>query len=365
MKGAKFQKIIDILGRKTILISFAILIVILVIATIVLIKGAIEENKEEHIVYTESSFVDYNVYLNKNDFYNKEYLEKDRQYIASLIEHITANFKYNLTSSAPNIEHKYTYKIVATTNVLDKASRNPIYNFDEVLLEDKTLTFNTSNKLIIDESIKIDYNKYNNIISDFIKVYNLDDINSTLTIKMYVKVDGVSVSSAPVATLNIPLTKKTMAIDISSNSVNATELSVYKEIANKNNSYIAVLTGILTVLVAIELFMFTNNTKDAEALYKNKVKKILLNYDSYIQKINNKFDYEDYQKIEMKSFEDLLQIRDTISQPILMMENEAKKETNFIIPSKGEVVYTYKVTIDEFLEKEDNIKQKSKEKIKV
>ena len=98
----------------------------------------------------------------------------------------------------------------------------------------------------------------------------------------------------------------------------------------------------------IELNIYIKDTKDEESVYKMKIKKILLNYGSYIQKINNEFDYDEYQIIEMKTFEDLLQIRDTISKPILMKQNTKQKETTFIIPSKEKVVYTYKLKVKDF-----------------
>lgn len=364
MKGLKGRRLTDILGRKTIITSLVVLIVVLIIATIILALGATQEEETKQIVYKENAVVDYKVFLKENDFFGQEYLGKDKQYIASLIKHVEGNFKYNLSSTEPNLKHKYTYKIVAETNVVNKTNKNTIYKFDEVLLPEKALEFNTNKKLQINESVQIDYNKYNEIIKEFIKVYTLDDITSTLTIKMFVNVDGVSVSKSPVSTLSIPLTSKTMAINIGSNAVNATEHSVYQEIADNNNKYIAILTAILTVLVGIELYMFTRSTKDAEALYRNKIKKLLLNYDSYIQKVNKAFDYEDYQEIEMKTFEDLLQIRDTISQPILMIENEEEKKTNFVIPSKGKVIYTFTLRMEDCIEESEQ-KQKAKEKIKV
>ena len=359
MKGLKGRKLTDILGRKAIITSLVVLIVILIIATIILMVGAKEEAETKQIVYKENAVVDYKVYLKENAFFGQEYLGKDKQYIASLIKFVEGNFKYNLSSTEPNLKHNYTYKIVAETNVANKSNKNTIYRFDEILLPEQALEFNTNKKLQINESVKIDYNKYNQIIKEFIKVYTLDDITATLTIKMFVKVDGVSVSSAPVSTISIPLTTKTMAINIGSNAVNATEHNVYKEIANNNNKYIAILTAILTVLVGIELYMFTRSTKDAEALYKNKIKKILLNYDSYIQKVNKGFEYDGYQEIEMKTFEDLLQIRDTISQPILMVEKE--NETNFVIPSKGKVIYTFILKMEDCIEESEQ-KQKKKKK---
>jgi len=364
MKGLKGRRISDIFGKKTIITCLILLIIGLIIATIWLIGGAVEENKEQPIVYTESAHLDYKVYLKENDFFEQNYLGEDKQYIASIIDYIEAGFKYNLNSSEPNIKHKYKYKIVAETNVQDGSNKNSIYKFSEELLPETIKTFNSNKKLSINEKVEIDYNKYNNIIKKFIDVYRLNDIDSTLTIKMYVDVEGVTKSKAPVSSIVIPLTTKTVAIDIESNSVNATDISIYKEVANKNNLYIAILTSILTIMVIIELFIFMGSNKDDVSVYKNKIKKILMNYDSYIQKINNEFNFERYQKLECKSFEDLLQIRDTINEPILMLEDETTQETKFLIPSKGEIIYIYKLRLEDFKQDPKEEKDKSKGKRK-
>lgn len=364
MKGLKGRRISDILGKKTIITCLILLIIGLIITTIWLIGGAVEENQEKHIVYTESAHLDYRVYLKENDFFEQNYLGADKQYIASIIDYVEASFRYNLNSSEPNTKHKYKYKIVAETNVADGSNRNSIYKFSEELVPETIKTFNSNSKLTINEKIQIDYNKYNNIIKKFIDVYRLNDIDPTVTIKMYVNVEGVTKSSAPVSSMVIPLTTKTVAIDIESNSVNATDISIYKEVANKNNLYIAILTSILTIMIIIELFIFMGSTKDDISIYKNKIKKILMNYDSYIQKINNEFNFEKYQQLEMKSFEDLLQIRDTINEPILMIEDETAQETSFLIPSKAEVMYIYKLRLEDCKQdkKEDNKKSKGKRK---
>lgn len=360
MKGTKGRGFVDILGKKTITIFLVVLIIILSITTVWLVISAIQENKEnqqQSVVYTEKSSVDYKVYLKENDFFEQEYLESDKQYIASLIRNVQANFKYNLSSNELNKNHDYVYKIVAETEVLETANNNSIYKFTEELVSENVLQFNTNKGLRIDEYISIDYNKYNNIINRFVNTYYLEEITPTLTIKMYVNVKGVTRSSMPVASLVIPLTTKTVAIDLESNSVNATNMNVYKEIAKKDNFYLAILTFILTVMIIIELFIFTNGTKDDVSMYRSKVKKVLMNYDSYIQKINNTFDFEGYQKLEMKTFEDLLQIRDTISQPILMIETKLDKETDFIVPGKGKVAYIYKLKIEDVIKKEKKDKK--------
>lgn len=355
MKKIEWQKIYNLIGRKRVIMGIIILIVLLFITTMVSLVQALRGNEQqEKIIYTENSFIDYKVNLKENEFYNKDYLESNKQYIASLIEEIEANFKYNLESTEKNASRRATYKIVANTTVEEEANKKSIYTFSENLIKEKEISFNSNSPFELNESVKIDYNKYNNIINKFVRTYSLVNYKSTLTINMYVNVEGVTQSSMPVATLIIPLTTRTVGIDIQSNIVNETDLSIYKDIADKENLYVAVLTFALTIMVIIELYIFTNNTKDYVSLYKTRIKRILLNYGSYIQKVNNNFNYEGYQVIEMTSIEDLLQIRDTINKPILM--EKAEKETDFFIPSEENVIYIYRLKLEDF-KKGKNLKK--------
>ena len=100
-----------------------------------------KEKASQSIVYTENSEVDYRVYLKDNDFFQKGYLEKDNQYIASLIDYIKVDFEYLLESEEKNVDYNYVYKVVAETNVEEKSNNNSLYNFTEDLIEEKEYTF--------------------------------------------------------------------------------------------------------------------------------------------------------------------------------------------------------------------------------
>ena len=56
------------------------------------------------------------------------------------------------------------------------------------LIEEKEYSANTGSKVRINEPIKIDYNRYNDIINRFLDVYDLYNSNSTVTIKMFVNI---------------------------------------------------------------------------------------------------------------------------------------------------------------------------------
>ena len=339
MGGYKEYKVFDILKRKSIIIRYIVFITLIFVVTAMLIVQQTKESKIlKDIVYTENSNLDYKVYLKENDFFDKRYLEEENQYIASLIDFIEANFRYELEASEPNIDYKYTYKIVAEVNVEDKTNHKSLYRFDEELIEPKEFNHNSKSKLIINEPIKVDYNRYNDIIKRFVDLYDLDNSNASVTVNMYVnmlddeKYDD-SKKNTPAVSLTIPLTTETMAIDIESNAVLENSINVCKNVNQGRALFTMVLFVILDIILMVKLVIFINDTKNETAVYNMRLRKIMSNYGSYIQKLNNEFDFEGHQILEIKSFEDLLQIKETLNKPILMTEKSLAMETYFFIPS--------------------------------
>lgn len=350
MGGYKEHKIFDILKRKSIIIKYIVLIALILIVTLAL-KIEITKEKsaiEEQVVYTESSELGYEVHLKENDFFKDDYLKEDNQYIASLIDYIEADFKYQLEASKPNINYDYNYRIVAEIDVRDKESQKALYQHEEVLLEDKG-EFNTKSKLKITEPIKIDYNKYNDLVNKFVSLYDLKDAETTLIVNMY-----VNSADKPALTLSIPLTNETMAIDFESNTVNGNSISV-TNIENKNRLTIGMIVLlILDLLLVLKLVRFIKDTKDEKAVYNMRLRKIMANYGSYIQKLYNEFDFTGYQMLEIKSIEDLLQVRETLNKPVLMTEQASAMETYFFIPADKDI-YVYELKVG-------NLRKKNKGK---
>ena len=54
---------------------------------------------------------------------------------------------------------------------------------------------------------------------------------------------------------------------------------------------------------------------------------------------------KNYQILKIKSFTDMLEISDTINQPILMKENNEKTGAYFLIMTGFKVIYIYKLNV--------------------
>lgn len=202
-------------NRKLIISIWSISIIIILIISIGFLALYAKRNSVYYVHYDEKSDLDYEVVLKENEYFEEDHLNEDNQYIAKLIDSINTNFKYDLAVKE-DLTYNYRYKITADVNVKDNTTNKPIYTYSEDLLNE--VTGKSDGALNIDENIKVDYQKYNEKISEFVNVYKLSDVTSMLTLKMYVGIDGdleqLNKADESVISLDIPLTTNTVAIDM-------------------------------------------------------------------------------------------------------------------------------------------------------
>lgn len=365
MKKNRVNEILKVQAeRRKKIIGYSIFISIFSVIIIGLIILILNLNKTYYAEYTEKSNVDYKVFLKDNDFYPDDYLEKDNEYVVSLIDYIEAYFDYSFELEESNISFDYTYMVDAELRIKSDDSSNSLYNTKEILVEETKVEDYRETNLEISSNVKIDYNKYNDLVKKFVKAYDLEDIKSELIVRLHVNVldkclDGNDDEASDyVVELGIPLDVKTIDIEMNSDVVDRNDTLV---ICDKNDDIVFIL-GIVVIVIAlivlilvICLIRYVIRTRTAESIYDIELKKILNNYKSYIQKINNEIDFSNYRVLKVDSFTDMLEIRDTIQQPILMVEDKYKRGTYFMIPSNTKIMYVYGLKITD-------IKKEMKEK---
>lgn len=363
MKRKQVNKILSFQTRrrKNVFLFILGILITFLISSIFLI-AFITGNKLHYVKYTEENKSTYKVYLKENEFFNNNYLEKDNEYISSLIEQIEANFNYEL-SVEEKVTYKYTYKVESEVYVKRKGSVENLYKDKQILLNSIHATTNDT-EIKIDEQISIDYNTYNNLMKKFVNIYGLDDIESILTVNMYVNVLGECDSFAKTAnkesiiSVKIPLTTRVVDVELSDNLMsNENNLIECKKTSEVTIIYIvlALVFIIVCLIITYKMIKYIVKTRTAENIYQKKLKKILNNYGSYIQTLGNNVDFTKYQMLHINTFEDMLEISETISQPILMKENSEKTGAYFLILTNSKVVYVYRLkveTIEEDLKKE-------------
>lgn len=356
MRNTKIEKTRMQKRRKKQINKSLVKIISIAVLIFVLLCIYLNRDCDDRICYTENSNVDYKVHLQENDFYEKEYIEKDNRYIASLIKDIIADFNYELNSIEKGVDYSYSYSIDAEVNVKETKNKESIYNIKEELLKKENLQQSSNETLKINENITIDYNHYNDSIKRFVSTYGLDNIDSTLKVSLHVKINGLSKEiknnqkydgNEYVVALEMPLTTKTIGIEIDSDIVKCNN---QVKVGMDSKAYIIlsviIIASILEIYLIINLLEYVKGTKTPEDMYKNELSKIKESYGEYIQKINNRFNLTEYNLVFLDVFEDMLKIRDTIQEPILMRENREKNSTYFMIPDKSKILYVYELNVD-------------------
>ena len=347
--------------RKFKIILFVVSTILLILGGLFLILNYINLSKPKYVKYTEDSKIDNKVIYKENSFFDDKELPQNNKYIASLIDKIKTDFNYNISFLNKKINYNYKYKIVATVSVLDNEDKEKIFENNETIYESKFIP--ASNHTSINKSINVDYNKYNDLINSFKNTYSLKDAESKLTVSMYVNVKSSSNSNIEnlnknaVISFSMPLTTRTTGISLSSD---LTKNKDRKLIVKSSVDYtylliIGVIVIIIAIIEAVIAIVYYMKTRTIKNIYDRDIKRLLNNYEGYIQKINSKYEIGASQVIKVESFNDMLEIRDTLKTPILMLENEAKDGTFFIIPAANGIIYAYALRIADIIARKEGM----------
>lgn len=342
--------------KRWITIQSVILAVVLAITLLAAIFAKTFD-KTYYVNYSEKSSIDYGVQLKDNDFYDDSYLGKDYAYIASLIDKVQTQFNYELKMQSNDlIDFEYAYRVDAVVQIKNKMSGkvlfSPVYN--EIAQKEYS---STDTGVSIYQTVSVDYNKYNDIADRFINTYNLTGTEANLVLQMHVNVIGTSNefrndknSNSYVASVSIPLTTQTVEVKITSSVPSEKQkiLSYTTESTASIFRTVAIVSASVGALLAIILLAFTYLSRNVDITYDIKVSRLVRNYKSFVQRIRNSFDVVGYQVLIIDTFEEMLEIRDTIQSPILMEENEDRTCTKFLIPTNTKLLYLFEIKVDDY-----------------
>lgn len=330
----------------------SVIALILIAALVISGITANRLSQNTFVTYTESGKADYQVYLNNNEFYAEEYLDANHAYVATLIDEITATLSYDMHVNSSKASYEYAYFVDARLEILDKDSGAPLFDPVYALTGEKTETA-TGKTLSISEPVTIDYHEYNDLARQYVAAYDLSGTSSTLVVTLHVNVlsDCPDYADAEQGAYNvelrIPLNKTTLKITTAT-TVPTSESKVLS--CNNGGALLfKILTAVLAVAAAvwgILLVRFIFRTRDRHIDYARRVSKLLSSYKSYIQRINNPFDVSGYQVLNVDTFPELLEIRDTLQMPILMFEDEDKTRSEFVIAAANGLLYRYEISVE-------------------
>lgn len=342
-----------------------VVVIVLTVAVLVSALVSVQLNKKYYIGYTEGGSIDYNVFLKPNEFFEESYLGKDQSYVASIIDKIIADFNYEINMDTDDVNYRYSYTIKSRLEIIDNSSKVAIFKPERELVSVQNKSQNSASRLRVSEIVVINYDEYNNLANKFLETYELTSTTSNIVVTLEVDVlsDCNAFSGSAVDTytseLRIPLTTKTVNINMTSTVPDdeAKMIACTRGLGSEAFKTTAIVLGVIDALAIALLVAFIFLTRTPDITYTARVKKILSQYKSYIQKINNLFECDGYQIVMVNTFEEMLEIRDTIQAPILMYENEDKTCAKFMIPTDSKLLYVYKIEVEGYVEPETEKKE--------
>lgn len=341
-----------IVVKKIAYIKYFIISSIFLILGIFFLYLSLDTNERVVINYQSNKNIDYQVFLKNNNFFEQPFLSKGTTYISSLINYINIDYKYNFEYDKA-MDSEYTFYIKGT--ILADKSSNEEGNYwkkEYILQEKQTNKLENSNIINISSNLKIDYQKYNELLTSFKQEYGLT-IDGKLKVELIVDIESINDEiKKPIKTndsleLVIPLTEKTVDIRINTNEEKNKIVNNYIETTKKegNNQKIYRIIAILLLLIMflslIRIIHLKTKSIRSESEYSKTLKKILTTYDAIIVNTANEIELENYNIVEVNNFNELLDAHSEIRMPInYIRKNDYSKF--ILINDKTAWIYTLK-----------------------
>lgn len=322
----------------------------LALAGIILITNSLSINPKEKLQYQEKGNVKYSVCLKENNFFEDECLNSNMSYIASLIKDITLNFNYQFNSNLDKIIESVDYEIIGKLIIKNNDTKTNYYEKEYILTPKTNDKVNTNQKQYnLNKKITIDYDYYNNIVTNFKSQYG---VNSESYLEVYLNTyNNVTkeYSDIPTTTqisVQIPLSQKAVEIKFNTQEINK---NINKTITSKDiiiSGYKNLITGVILLFFSLICMISTvikiKKHCKAKSNYDKFIKKILKEYDRIIVETKTLPNENKYNMMIIKSFSELVDVRDNLLSPIMFYNMQSQKTSIFYILNNNNL-YIYMV----------------------
>ncbi|MBR3898351.1 MAG: DUF5305 domain-containing protein [Bacilli bacterium] len=291
--------------------------------------------------YNYNSGMNYKVYLKNNSFFTSPYMPMNKQYITSIIDHIEVEAKYDFTSDT-DLAYDYSYSIKATARGMAEDSDGKKIDVwsKEYPLVPETKNTGTGRKVTISKTFNVDYNYYNQVLTDFRNQFGLS-VDARVDVTFNVKINGGMPGAATKSlqenksmTLQMPLLVQTLKIK--PDFVNNGGDTVYEKLDDQGKKIDVNLLVIGVLLLAVSIIVLIKVGKSLlvvtrKSEYILAVNKILKDYGDIIAETHNMPDLNKYDIVNIKNFVDMVDIEEELHSPIIYFEIEEDSKCVFLI----------------------------------
>ena len=338
--------------RRGILIQSLILCGLCLLAVVsFIVYGQLD--KTHYVGYDERGSVSYSVQMMPNQYYEQEWLPQGQAYVSALTDTVRADFSYDLAIlEGEHATFTYTYDVTAQLVVADSTNKTAIFNPITSIRDDVTTTV-SGDAAKVKEIVFFDFASYRAQAESFISTYDLTNAEGYALVTMYITVQGNGEGATPHSyhtQLKIPLTQKTFTPEQLTPALTVEDLILACASAYNPMVFFILFIVFLSLagLGAIVLVLYIYATRNHDINYTIKLKKIVGAYKCYIQRIMSPFDTANYQVVALKTFTEMLDIRDTLGSPLLMYENEDHTSTSFLVPTAMGILYSFELRVGDY-----------------
>ena len=317
-----------------------IIVAFFVSSIIIILTSFNKKNKDEDIIlysYNINQDLDYKVSLYDNSYIESNYLGKDDTYISDLIKEIEIDYKYDYSGSKI-LPLNYNYSVVATINgeySLEEED-SKVWTKEYTLVKDKKGKIDDKTSINILQPIKLDFKYYDQVVSNFRKELKLP-IKSTLTVTFSIningKIDDQKINDTKEIKIIFPLNQQAFKIKEEYEKNYNNNITPDKEKQEKVN-YRKLFSGI--ILLSTSLFMFILLFREIFNIprknkYTVKLNKILKEYGDIIVEVVNPVNEIDMDIIEVKNFNEMIDLEEELRVPIMFYETIEYLEGEFTL----------------------------------
>lgn len=332
------------LKRKFGLIFYALPIIFLIILLVLEIGHARKEVSSEGVAYREESKISPRVLLKQNDMpFGEPYLDNTLMPIASLIDKFVVNYNYINTFST-DVNYKIKYNVVADLMVYDSNNNSkPIYTKQYTLVNDREISGNGIIAKIDLLNENINYNEYTALVNQFKKEV-IPEAN--LIVKFNTIFEGTTdkladtIKSSKTSTLIIPITQKTIKVEIKNNPSKQEEYVSGSKKLKPITLFTIIATVVLLIIFIIKYILYMLKTAKKKSKYDVAVSKILREFDRAITEASGKLKIDkNANTIEVKDFMELLDVHDNFNIPIIYYK-VSRYMSVFLVKNDNDIYYS-------------------------
>ena len=236
--------------------------------------------------------------------------------------------------------------------ITDSENENVIGQKSYVIKKKKNASMINEASYSLDESIKIDYDYYNEIANKFKLDYGLD---TKSYLKVYLKVHKQNSSSISTYKINdtkeslitIPLSQRAINIKMDSEEISG-EAKVKSNSDMTRTNYICIFLSLLFLILIlvkfIKLIKLILLLGDFDSKYDRYINKLLNEYDRLIVETTNMPDLNQFEVIKISKFTELLDVRDNLKLPIMYYVVAKHHKSYFYIKKDNDI---YLLTVKE------------------